>query len=71
MVTNFSVTLVIPNLGSATKPTWIANPPLTQKTPPEIPKGYWHIFDQMENQPPQGQTSTLEYLIVDQVANAP
>ena len=29
------------------------------------------IFDQMENQPPQGQTSTLEYPIVDQVANVP
>jgi len=52
-------------LGSATKPAQVVDPPLTQKSPPEIHKGYWHIIDQMENQPPQGQTSTLEYPIVD------
>jgi len=62
---------VILDLGSAANPTWVANPPLNKKVPLEIPEGYWHIFNQMENQPPQGQTSTLEYPIVDQVANAP
>ena len=47
------------------------HPSLTRKTPPEIPEEYCHIFDQIENQQSQGQTSTLEYPIVYQVANAP
>jgi len=42
---------MIPDLGSAAKPTRVANPLLTQKAPPEILEGYWHIFDQMADQP--------------------
>lgn len=41
--------LVISDLGSVAKPTRIANPQLTKKETLEIPEGYWHIFDQMEN----------------------
>jgi hypothetical protein len=38
----------------------------------EIPEDYWHIFDQMaQPNQPRAQTSTLEYPIVDPVANAP
>jgi hypothetical protein len=38
----------------------------------EIPKDFWHIFDQMAQPNPQRpQTSTLEYPIVDPIANAP
>lgn len=62
---------MIPDLGSVEKPSQVDNSPLTQITPLEVPKGYWHIFYQMENQPPQVQTLTLEYPIVDPVANAP
>lgn len=61
---------MIPNLSSVVKPPRIENTPLTQTTSLEVLEGYWHIFDQMVNQPPQGQTSTLEYPIVDPIANA-
>jgi hypothetical protein len=38
----------------------------------EIPKYFWHIFNQMAQPNPQcPQTSTLEYLIVDPIVNAP
>jgi len=43
---------MIPDLRSAAKPTRVGNPLLTLIEPPEIPEGYWHIFDQMENQVP-------------------
>ena len=62
---------MLPDLGSVAKPTRVANHPLTQAATLEVSKYYWHIFDQMEDQPRQGQTLTLEYPIVDQVANAP
>ncbi len=62
---------MILDLGNVAKPTQITNPMLTKKAPPEILEGYWLVFNQMENQPPQGQTLTLEYPIVNQVANAP
>lgn len=62
---------MILDLGSAAKPARVANPPLTQKSLPEVPDGYWRIFDQIANEPPPGQTSTLEYPTVNQVANAP
>ncbi|MCY6525094.1 hypothetical protein, partial [Actinobacillus pleuropneumoniae] len=61
----------IPNRGSAVKPTWVANSRFITEAPLEIPEDYWHMFDQMADRPPQGQTLTLEYPIVDQVANAP
>jgi hypothetical protein len=38
----------------------------------EIPKDFWHIFDQMAQPNPQcPQASTLEYRIVYPIANAP
>jgi hypothetical protein len=66
----------IPDIGSMVKPPKgpSNHPPQVKNLDQEIPKGYWHIFDQMEhqNQPrPQAQTTTLEYLIVDMVASAP
>jgi hypothetical protein len=47
-------------------------PPQIEHLGQEIPEYYWHIFDQMA-QPNQlrTHTSTLEYLIVDPVSNAP
>lgn len=62
---------VISYLGSDVKLAGVANPLLTQKASLKILEGYSHIFDQMANQTRQGQTSTLEYPIVDEVANAP
>lgn len=62
---------MIPNLGSAAKPTQVWNPPLTQIALPETPEVYQNIFNQMENQVPQSQNLTIEQPIVDQVANAP
>jgi len=55
----------IPDLGSAIKLPRVANSLLNPETPLEILEYYWHIFDQIADQPPQGQTSTLEYPIVD------
>lgn len=59
------------DLGSAVKPARVSNSLFITEAPLQIPEDYWHIFDQMVEHPPQGQTSTLEYPIVDQVANAP
>jgi len=66
----------IPDLGNIVKPP---REPINiyklraQITPldQEIPENYWKIFDYMEAQGKQNQTSTLEYPIVDPVANAP
>lgn len=61
---------MILGLNSVIKPPQIDNNPLTQIASPEVPEGCCHIFDQMANQPPQGQTLMLEYPIFDRVANA-
>lgn len=37
----------------------------------DIPEGYWHIFDPMAQNLPNTKTSTLQYPIVDSIANAP
>jgi len=63
--------LEIPDLGSVVKPNGVDSSLFIMEANLEIPKEYWNIFDQMVEQPPQGKTSTLEYPIVDQVANAP
>jgi hypothetical protein len=66
--------LKIPDRGSAIKsPKGSDNQPIQIKyLDQEIPKYLWHIFDQMEKPNPQHpQTSTLEYPIVDPIANAP
>ena len=60
---------MIPDLSSAAKPTEVENPLLTQIASLEILEGYWKIFNELANQEPQGQTSILEYPIVDPVAN--
>ena len=62
---------MIPYLGSVVKPPPIENTSFTQIASREVPKGYWHIYDEMVNQVPEGRTSTLEYPIVDLVANTP
>lgn len=60
----------IPDRGSVVKliPTPSNHP---RNNSQEIPEGYWHIFDQMANNPQTPQTSTLQYPIVDMVVNAP
>jgi hypothetical protein len=64
----------IPDRGSAIKsPRGSNNQPTRIEHPnQEIPKDFWHIFDQMA-QPNQQrpQNSTSEYLIVDPITNAP
>ena len=37
----------------------------------DIPEGYWHIFDQMAQNQPNTQTSTLQYPIVNTKVNVP
>ena len=37
----------------------------------EIPKGYWHIFDQMAQNQQTPQTYTLQYPIMDTTVNEP
>jgi hypothetical protein len=64
----------IPDIGSKTKfPKGTSNqPPRVEHPDQEMPEGYWHIFNQMEQQnQPRTQTSTLEYPIVDLVVNTP
>jgi len=63
-------TLIIPDQGSTVKliPTPSIHP---RNNSLEILEGYWHIFDQMANNPQAPQTSTLQYPIVDTVVNAP
>jgi hypothetical protein len=64
----------IPDRGSAIKsPKGSDNQPIQIKyLDQEIPEDFWHIFDQMAQPNPQHpQTSTLEYPIVDPIANAP
>jgi len=63
-------TLIIRNKGIVIKAIHTpSNQP--RNTLLEIPKGYWHIFDQMAQNQPTSQTSTLQYPIVDIVVNAP
>jgi len=67
-----SGSLIIPDKGSAIKATpskAISSQP--RNTLLDIPEGYWHIFDSMAQNQPNTQTSTLQYPIVDSVANAP
>jgi hypothetical protein len=64
----------IPDRGSAIKsPRGSDNQSIQIKHPDqEIPEDFWHIFYQMAQPNPQRpQTSTLEYLIFDPIANAP
>jgi hypothetical protein len=64
----------IPDRGSEIKsPKGLDNQPIQIKyLDQEIHEDFWHIFDQMAQPNPQRpQTSTLEYLIVDLIANAP
>jgi hypothetical protein len=64
----------VPYIGSVIKSPKGPNnqPPRIENPDQEIPEDYWHIFDQMaQPNQPQTQTSTLEYPIVDLVANAP
>jgi len=66
-------TLIIPNKGSVVKaiPVRAIPPRQPRNTLLDIPEGYWHIFDQMTENQPNTQTSTLQYPIVDIAANAP
>jgi len=66
-------TLIIPDKGSAIKtiPVRAIPPQQPTNTLLDIPKGYWDIFDQMAQNQPNTQTSTLQYPIVDTAANAP
>jgi hypothetical protein len=62
----------IPYRGSAIKSPRGSSNQLKEYPGKEIPKYYWHIFDQMvQPNQQQPQTSTLEYSIVDLVTNAP
>jgi hypothetical protein len=64
----------IPDIGSMVKsPRGPSNqPPRIEHLNQDVPKYYWHIFDQMaELNQPGTQTSTLEYPIVDTVSNDP
>jgi len=65
-------TLIIPDKGSTIKTIPIKSI-LSQprNTLLDIPEGYWHIFDQMAQNQPNTQTSTLQYPIVNTAANAP
>jgi len=63
-------TFIIPDQGSVVKA--IPTPSsLPRNNSLEIPKGYWHIFDQMAQNQQTPQTSTLQYPIVDAVVNTP
>ena len=66
-------TLIIPDKGSVVKaiPVRAIPPRQPRNTLLDIPEGYWHIFDQMAQNQPNTQTSTLKYPIVDTAANAP
>ena len=66
-------TLIIPDKRSAVKSILVeANPPhQPRNTLLDILEDFWHIFDQMAQNQPNTQTSTLQYPIVDIVANAP
>ena len=66
-------TMIIPNKGSVVKaiPIRAIPPQQPRNTLLDIPEGYWHIFDQMAQNQPNTQTSTLQYPIVDIAANAP
>ena len=66
-------TLIIPDKGSVVKSIPTRSIPHQQpmNTLLDIPEGYWHIFDQMAQNQPNTQTSTLQYPIVDTAANAP
>ena len=64
----------IPDRGSVIKsPRRSSNQsPQIEHPTQEIPKDYWHIFNQMvQPNQPRAQNSTFEYSIVDPVANAP
>jgi hypothetical protein len=64
----------IPDKGSAIKSPRRSSSQSPQIEHPgqEIPKYYWHIFNQMaQTNQPRAQTSTLEYSLVDMVENAP
>jgi len=64
--------LIIPDRGSAIKTIPVkAIPSQPRNTLLDILEGYWHIFDQMAQNQPNTQTSTLQYPIVDIVENAP
>jgi len=66
-------TLIILDKGSVAKaiPVRAIPPRQPRNTLLDIPKGYWHIFDQMAHNEPSTQTSILQYPIVDTIANAP
>jgi len=66
-------TLIIPDKGSVVKaiPIRFIPPRQPRNTLLDIPEGYWHIFDQIAQNQPNTQTSTLQYPIVDTAANAP
>jgi len=67
-----SGTLIIPDRGSVIKTIPVkAIPSQPRNTLLDIPEGYWHIFNQMAQNQPNTQTSTLQYPIVDTAANAP
>jgi hypothetical protein len=64
----------IPDIGNTIKSPKGPNnqPPQIEHPNQEIPEGYWCIWDQMAHpNQPWTQNSTLEYPIVDLVANAP
>jgi hypothetical protein len=64
----------IPDRGSAIEfPRGSSNQsPKIEHPRQEILEDYWHIFNQMvQPNQPRAQTSTLEYLIVNLVANSP
>jgi hypothetical protein len=62
----------IPDRGSVIKSPRESSNQSKEHPGQEILEYYWHIFDQMVQQNQQRpQTSTLEYLIVDPVSNAP
>ena len=65
-------TLIIPDRGSVIKTIPVkAIPSQPRNTLLDIPEGYWHIFDQMAQNQPITQTSTLQYPIVDTTVNVP
>lgn len=65
-------TIIIPDKGSIVKTIPVKTTPTQPRSILlEIPEDYWHIFDPMAQNQPNTQTSTLQYPIVDSVANVP
>lgn len=66
-------TPIIPNQGSIIKaiPIKAISPQQPKNIVLDIPEGYWHIFDQMAQNQPNTQISTLQYPIVDTTTNVP